>query len=292
MHNKNVLATKEGLQILAGLLSTKTVAKPLVREEKSDSEEEVFFSQEERKRAELLKKHEQKMMETEQAFAVDEAERFIEGIHDSNCKKNTFVFIPSHSLSNDSPLASPDRNKNLLKEPESVTVKLFEAQIKKKEFFDVAKSFTNSIERVNGDFCEYLLTCQKLKVKSIPLFSHVLKGKLTISGQFISDAHAIALGKMLNSKTAEVHFRLKEIIFDDNGLKDSAFASILEGLQNTATLRSITYCNNYLGPKSTQLLCEFILKPYPNQIDEIFLNGVNVNIKNLRQVLSSIEESK
>jgi hypothetical protein len=51
---------------------------------------------------------------------------------------------------------------------------------------------------------------------------------------------------------------LKELIFDDNGLKDAAFASILSALQTQKGLKKISYSCNEIGSKSIKELANMM----------------------------------
>jgi hypothetical protein len=52
--------------------------------------------------------------------------------------------------------------------------------------------------------------------------------------------------------------KIKELNFDDNGLREESFASILEAALSLPDLSSISYRNNHLGPTSTAALCQLI----------------------------------
>lgn len=43
---------------------------------------------------------------------------------------------------------------------------------------------------------------------------------------------------------------VREINFDDNGLKDGAFANILNAISTQPTLKRLSYVNNEIGIKS------------------------------------------
>ena len=59
-------------------------------------------------------------------------------------------------------------------------------------------------------------------------------------------SHAKVVVKQENAN----YIVVKEVNFDDNGLKDSAFACILAALATQPSLKRISYVNNEIGAKS------------------------------------------
>ena len=104
--------------------------------------------------------------------------------------------------------------------------------------------------------------CFKQGALAIPLFNKIEGGVFNITGQYISQGLARAIGELLVPEDCEdaplgIDYRslkLREINLDDNGLKDEQFAIILEALNKQKFLNKVSYVNNEIGPKSVKQL--------------------------------------
>ena len=57
----------------------------------------------------------------------------------------------------------------------------------------------------------------------------------------------------MNSYTGEP-FVIRQVILDDNGLKDESAAKILEGINLYESIEYIGYSNNEMGPKTVSII--------------------------------------
>ena len=64
---------------------------------------------------------------------------------------------------------------------------------------------------------------------------------------------------------------LSSVILYDNGLKDSGFAQIIEGISCLKTVKSITYFGNELGMESLEKLDELAWEERDNSIKDLRL---------------------
>ena len=153
---------------------------------------------------------------------------------------------------------------------------LFIVSHKKHQFFEAAKQIVNSNVLPTSNihmpsFKRFYEKCQKSGTLAMPIFSNCQKQVLSIVGQYISSGTASAMSEVLRRiiKTGKIpgntkaHFEVtkeeevdyiivKEVNFDDNGLKDAAFADILSALATQPSLKRISYVNNEIGLKSIE----------------------------------------
>ena len=70
---------------------------------------------------------------------------------------------------------------------------------------------------------------------------------------------------------------MKEIILDDNGLKDSSFANILAALATQPSLKRLTYVNNELGARSIEQLEKILSNEQEGDLSDVRITNVKIS---------------
>lgn len=126
---------------------------------------------------------------------------------------------------------------------------------------------------------------------ALPIFSKAQNQVFSVVGQYISNDMAQALGEVLNrvhSDNEELakmtitgkeddevpYIQIREVNFDDNGLKDTAFASILKALATQPSLKRISYVNNEIGSKSVEQIAQILNSKNGNELQDLRITRV------------------
>ena len=126
----------------------------------------------------------------------------------------------------------------------------------------------------------------------MPLFSKIKESNiLSVSGQFISEGMASALGLLLSDEQIRTQINITEVNLDDNGLKDHSFAAILEALEFHMGIKKFNYSNNELGEQSLPLITKIIKRPRENHIEELRINGIKSLPLVQRDLLKAIKNA-
>ena len=128
------------------------------------------------------------------------------------------------------------------------------------------------------------------------MFSNTHKHVLSIVGQHIGEGMAQAMSSVFTraivekpqngdqSQSEEVkeeedfsYIPVKEIILDDNGLKDSSFANILAALATQPSLKRLTYVNNELGARSIEQLEKILSNEQEGDLSDVRITNVKIS---------------
>ena len=165
---------------------------------------------------------------------------------------------------------------------------MFGAHSLKQEFFKTAKDRFSENKAMELFFKE----CNKSRIIPMPLFSKIKESNiLSVSGQFISEGMASALGLLLSDEQIRTQINITEVNLDDNGLKDHSFAAILEALEFHMGIKKFNYSNNELGEKSLPLITKIIKRPRENHIEELRINGIKSLPLVQRDLLKAIKNA-
>jgi len=78
---------------------------------------------------------------------------------------------------------------------------------------------------------------------------------------------------------------IREINLDDNGLKDAAFAHILNALATQPTLKRLSYVNNEIGTKSIAELVKLLSSDSEGDLSDLRLTRVKSSKHDLNLML-------
>jgi hypothetical protein len=90
-----------------------------------------------------------------------------------------------------------------------------------------------------------------------------------------SDNEELAKMTITGKEDDEVpYIQIREVNFDDNGLKDTAFASILKALATQPSLKRISYVNNEIGSKSVEQIAQILNSKNGNELQDLRITRV------------------
>ena len=121
-------------------------------------------------------------------------------------------------------------------------------------------------------------------------------------GQYISEGMASAMAEVLKKwmyrseghgevKSSQKeedkvqYIPVKEVNFDDNGLKDGAFAEILKSLATQNGLKRISYVNNEIGEKTVEILEKMLTSDNESALSDLRLTRVKSTKNDLNQLI-------
>ena len=84
---------------------------------------------------------------------------------------------------------------------------------------------------------------------------------------------------------------IREINLDDNGLKDAAFAHILEALASQPAVKSISYVNNEIGAKSIAQLSKMLQAENECDLSDLRITRVKSSKHDLNMLLQALSKS-
>ncbi len=76
--------------------------------------------------------------------------------------------------------------------------------------------------------------------------------------------------------------------FDDNGLKDSAFASILKALATQPSLKRLSYVNNEIGSQSVEEIKNILSLEHPSGLEDLRITNVKITKHDLNGLINAI----
>ena len=78
---------------------------------------------------------------------------------------------------------------------------------------------------------------------------------------------------------------MREVNFDDNGMKDSAFAHILAALATQTGLKRLSYVNNEIGDKSIEVLESMLTSEGESDLSDLRLTRIKSTKNQLNQLI-------
>ncbi len=86
------------------------------------------------------------------------------------------------------------------------------------------------------------------------------------------------------------YISIKEVNFDDNGLKDSAFASILKALATQPSLKRLSYVNNEIGSQSVEEIKNILSLEHPSGLEDLRITNVKITKHDLNGLINAISQ--
>ena len=108
-----------------------------------------------------------------------------------------------------------------------------------------------------------------------PLFKKIKSGSLNLSGVLINPNMVDAL---VNYITSSPKLEIKDLILDNNGIKDNECAKLLKSVGSHYVIRSVTYANNEFGYDSIEELREILERSSPlDTFESLCLSSVKTD---------------
>ena len=119
----------------------------------------------------------------------------------------------------------------------------------------------------------------------MPLLRYIDNKTLCLLSYTLSIGHCNAL-----SKACEFIDKLNvnKVIFDNCGIDDEEFATILRGLHKLTDFKKIIYRYNAFDELSMSALCPILHRRFPNHLEELRIENCNISGEVMRELMSDI----
>jgi Ran GTPase-activating protein (RanGAP) involved in mRNA processing and transport len=176
-----------------------------------------------------------------------------------------------------------DRDRDMLE----IVSKQFEESIR---FFDTCKIGYEpaTLERYRDDpGFAYFWQCERDHELVLPVLKYIDNKTLCLMSYTLSIGHCKALAKACQFLD---RLKVNKIVFDNCGIDDEEFATILKGLQKLNDFKKIIYRYNVFDQLSLEGISPILQKGIPNHLEELRIENCNIPGDVARELISCINQ--